>query len=173
MKGCQIASFRMDSQARECVTQEYTRLRFDDQKSTCTDLILAVKSSFLASLQDAFTKAILFRGFPLRCNPPATLWDRFAIKIIGRLKQLVPRRPQTSRFQRQISLPALRGTLRIRSRSNAIAHPTEFISVETGLYPTPAVHHQSVVQKPVSLEASSMGTEGLSITSNFEFLTSR
>ena len=44
-------------------------------KTTCTNSISAVKSIFLASLQDACTKTIPFRGFPLRCNPRL----RFAI----------------------------------------------------------------------------------------------
>ena len=50
--------------------------------------------------------------------------------------------------------------------------PTEFISVETGLCPTPAVHHRRIVQKPVSIEASSMGRGGSSMTSNSKFLKS-
>ena len=44
-------------------------LREINKKRRVLNLILAVKSSFLASFQDAVTKAIPFRGFPLRCNP--------------------------------------------------------------------------------------------------------
>ena len=89
----------MDSQHQERVTQEFPHLGFEgnQSKTTCPDCIFAVKSSFLASLRDAFTKAIPFRGFPLRCNP------RLHSAIASRSKLLF----QTSPFHRQISFPAL------------------------------------------------------------------
>ena len=37
--------------------------------------------------------------------------------------------------------------------------PTEFISVETGLCTTPAVHHHRAVHKPVSIEQARWGRE--------------
>ena len=60
-----------DLQPQGHVTQELTQRGFEGNQSntTCTDSILAVKSRFLASLRDAFTNSIPFRGFPLRFNP--------------------------------------------------------------------------------------------------------
>ena len=71
LKGCQIVSYRMDSQHQECVTQDFTHLGFEGNQSRTTflDCVLAVRSRFLASLQDAFANSIPFRGFPLRYNP--------------------------------------------------------------------------------------------------------
>ncbi len=83
----------MDSQHQERVTQEFTQLGFEgnQSKTTCIDTNSAVKLSFLASLQDAYTEVIPFRGFPLRCNPRL----RSAIASRSRLQV------HTSRFHRK------------------------------------------------------------------------
>ena len=71
LKGCQIALYRTDLQPQRHVTQEFAQWGFEgiQSKTTRADSILGVKSTFLASLQDAFTDSIPFRGFPLRYNP--------------------------------------------------------------------------------------------------------
>jgi hypothetical protein len=83
LKGCQIASYRLDSQVRACVTQDQIQLGFEGRRSK-VDLYRFYLS-----------REVIFSGIPSGCmmygdcvpgvyaslQPPATVCDRFAIKM--------------------------------------------------------------------------------------------
>ena len=114
LKGCQMASYRTDLRPQGHVTQEFTQRGFEgnQSKTTCADSILGVKSTFSGIPSGCFYQFDSVPGVSASLQPPATICDRFAIKITG----------QTSQFHQQISLPALNATMaKIVHNRNAFA----------------------------------------------------
>ena len=96
LKGCQIASYQIHQIEFDILPHE--------QLIQQMDMIVVTADHFLDVYRSYNRSEVVFSGIPPGCvfqgdsvpgvsaslQPPATFWDRFAIKVIGHLEKLVP-----------------------------------------------------------------------------------